>query len=126
LPPLKNLKHERFCHEVTKQPSYSKAYAEVYKEDNPQALKANASRLIANDSVRNRVAEILNLKGLDLGSLSSRLNRWANDEEHPSVSLDAVKTGFKLHGALDSDEKSGSNMQNIQIIIGTLAEDSNV
>jgi hypothetical protein len=125
MPPLTNIKHEKFARAVIDKPSYSQAYKEVYEVEGAKVAGNSASRLLENVGIKNRVMELMNQSQLGLAPIVARLGRWIYDEDHPSVSLDAVKTGLKLHGALDSDEKSSGNIANININIVNLSSDSN-
>lgn len=125
MPPLKNIKHEKFARAVVENPSYSAAYKEVYKQPDAKLASDSGSRLLSdNVGVKNRVIEIMNESRLGLAPIVGRLSKWVYDDDSPAQSMDAIKTGLKLHGALDSDDKSGMNMQNIQINIATLTPDS--
>ncbi|MGK9282022.1 terminase small subunit [Sinorhizobium meliloti] len=54
MPVLKNARHEKFAQELAKGKTADEAYASAgYKPD-----RGNASRLTANDSIKDRVAEI--------------------------------------------------------------------
>ena len=56
MPALKNAKHERVAQEIASGKTADEAYAAAgYKPD-----RGNASRLTANDSIKERIAEILN------------------------------------------------------------------
>ena len=123
MPPLENVKHEKFARAVLEKPSFSQAYASVYKTVDPKVSSNAGSRLLENVGIRNRISELMNQKGLGLDPILERLGKWIYDDEHASVSLDATKTGLKLHGVLDGDEKE--NMNNIHINIVNLSDTNN-
>lgn len=122
---LRNPKHEQFCHNLISQPTQKDAYLATIPNVTERTASVQSSRLLSNSEIRNRFFELLRESKCDLPHISNRFTRWLNDDEAPVQSWDAVKTGLKIYGILDSDEKSGSNMQNIQINITTLAPDSN-
>ena len=55
---LKNLRHERFCQEYVKDHNGSEAYKRAGYKINGNASRVNASRLLTNANVQNRIAEL--------------------------------------------------------------------
>lgn len=123
MPPLKNIKHERFAQAVVTKPSYSQAYSSVYGSQNPVAASNSGSRLLENVGIRNRVAELLQGHGITLGKVLQRYNDFLHAQDLPVQSWDATKTGLKMFGVLDS-ESSDNSPQPIQIIVATLAPET--
>jgi hypothetical protein len=59
MPALDNAKHERFAQEIAKGASNREAYRSAgYETKSEAATDANASRLLSDDKVRSRIAEI--------------------------------------------------------------------
>jgi hypothetical protein len=123
MPELANLQHEKFARALVTAPSQTAAYAEVYKTEVPETAKVCASQLLTNPNVKERVRELLNASNLGLAPITSRLGKWVFDDEHASVSLDAIKTAYKLHGVLDAEDKS-SGIVAVQINIGNLSAET--
>jgi len=123
MPELANLNHEKFARALVTAPSQTAAYTEVYKTETPEVAKVCASQLLTNPNVKERVRELLNQSNLGLAPITSRLGKWVFDDEHASVSLDAIKTAYKLHGVLDNDDKA-SGIVAVQINIQSLTSDN--
>lgn len=123
MPELANVKHEQFCHELLRAPTQTQAYLNTVPNVLPDTAKSNASRLLSNADVKNRFYELLRSSGVDLGTISNRYARWLNDDQNPSQSWDAVKTGLKIYGVLDADDKQ-SAPTSIQVNIVQLTGDS--
>ncbi len=58
MPKLANDKHERFCNEFLLDINMVKAYSRTYPDAKPESAQANASRLMANAKVSDRIAEL--------------------------------------------------------------------
>lgn len=123
MPPLKNIKHEKFAQAVIEKPSYTQAYAKAYGIQNLDSARSAAPRLLANNSVKNRIQEILQGHGITLGKVLQRYNDFLHAQDLPVQSWDATKTGLKMFGVLDS-ESSDNSPQPIQIIVATLAPET--
>lgn len=119
------IKQEQFCHEVLKTKSASEAYQNVYGAT-PESARGNASRLIANDNVKERIKALMREQGLSETALLTRLNHWKDSDEHPAVSLDATKTGLKILGAFDDDSASSNKDLRIEIAIVPNAQASTI
>ncbi len=127
MPPLKNLQHEKFARALLEEPSQAAAYSKVYKQDLDIA-KVNASQVLTNTNVKNRVIELMNAGRLGLAPITERLGKWIYDDDAPAQSMDAIKTAYKLHGVLDSDDKQSSATElavSIQIINASNPIDTN-
>lgn len=60
MPTLKNINHEKFCQEYVKNERNGKrAYELVYGTKRDNVLEANASRLLSNVKIKDRVSELL-------------------------------------------------------------------
>jgi len=121
MPPLKNLKHEKFAQEVIRKDNPTNAYKEAYQLTNYDSAKVNASKLLTNPNVRERCIELLNQQGLDINHLNTRLNKWVNDDLEPNVSMKAIETGYKLHGLL-GEERNNINAESVEIQIVNLTK----
>lgn len=128
MPPLKNIKHEKFARAVLEKPSFTQAYKEVYDPDNtrfknPMSAKDNASRLIAKDSVKNRIAEILDSKNMGLNRFIQKHSDLL-EAKSEDVQFRSMRLGYELHGLLREDsEKEVSKEINIQInVMGNTSE----
>lgn len=105
MPVLENLKHEMFAREMIEENGHqSRAYENVYASSN-EVARANAPRLLAKHSVRERIAQLLDERGMDVGSLNARLERFA-DSSDERIGLDATKLAYRLHGAMDDEQRN--------------------
>ena len=99
---LDNLKWELFCQEYVKPGEWflngSHAYAVVYgidyEKDNDQC-RANAARLIANDSVMNRIMCFLSEGGLNDATVANRLKEILLQKDDKNASLKAMDLYYK-------------------------------
>lgn len=99
---LSNLKWELFCQEYVKPGEWflngSHAYAVVYgidyEKDNDQC-RANAARLIANDSVMNRIMCFLSEGGLNDATVANRLKEILLQKDDKNASLKAMDLYYK-------------------------------
>lgn len=124
LPPLKNLKHEKFAQALITEPSQTAAYAVAYDSKNLQAAGASSSRLLENaKGIRERVLELLERRKAGLSRVSERLKDHLESETE-NISLETCKTILRVAGAFDPVDNS-AHMQNIQINITNLAPTSN-
>jgi len=98
---LDNLKWELFAQEYVKpgdwflnaSHAYSVVYGLDYEKDNDQC-RANAARLIANDSVMNRIMCFLSEGGLNDATVANRLKEILLDSDK-SASLKAADLYYK-------------------------------
>lgn len=99
---LKNLKWELFAQEYVKPGEWflngSHAYAVVYgvdyEKENDQC-RANAARLIANDSVMSRIMCFLSEGGLNDATVANRLKEILLQKDDKSASLKAMDLYYK-------------------------------
>ena len=101
MPPLKNIKHEKFARAVIESPSLTKAYAKTYQVEPTKSAGNCASKILAESpAVKNRIAELLEKDGITIQRLNQKLGNLleANSEE---VQLRSARLGYELHGALD-------------------------
>jgi phage terminase small subunit len=67
MPKLKNKRHEAFCQQYIKELNQTKSYLEVYKDSKPEAAKSNAARLVTNDNIKERIAELMEKRDAKVG-----------------------------------------------------------
>jgi len=118
MPPLKNVKHEKFARAVIKSPSLTKAYAETYQVEPDKSARNSASRII-NDypAVKNRISELLANDGVSVQRLNKKLSDLLENESS-DVQFRSLRLGYELHGALDRTSSPESSKEiNIQINI---------
>lgn len=90
MPPLKNIRHEQFCLHYARTANATEAYKQAgYSPKNENSAGANARRLLQNDKVKNRLAELaeeMNAdKIADIREIHERLTailRMEATEEH--------------------------------------------
>lgn len=120
MPPLKNAKHEQFCHELLRNPTQKDAYLATVPNVTPATATVQSSRLLSNSNVKERFYELLRGSGIDLPHICNRYGRWLNDDRSPVQSWDAVKTGLKIYGVIDDDEKSSNNFTSVNISVNVI------
>lgn len=99
---LSNLKWEAFCQEYVKpgewflnaSHAYSVVYNVDYEKENDQC-RANAARLIANDSVMNRIMCFLSEGGLNDATVANRLREILLQQDDKNASLKAMDLYYK-------------------------------
>ena len=87
---LSNVKHERFCLEYAKKADASEAYRKAgYKAKNDTSVYANACRLLKNDKVQARLAELhdemASEKIANAAEMQKILTRIARQEQQEEV-----------------------------------------
>lgn len=99
---LGNLKWELFCQEYVKPGEWflngSHAYSVVYGidyEKNNDQCRANAARLIANDSVMSRIMCFLSESGLNDAKVANKLKEILLQDEDKGASLKAIDLYYK-------------------------------
>ena len=99
---LDHLKWELFCQEYVKpgewflngSHAYSVVYGIDYEKDNDQC-RANAARLIANDSIMNRIMCLLSEGGLNDATVANRLKEILLQKDDKNASLKAMDLYYK-------------------------------
>lgn len=83
MPALENARHERFAQELAKGKTQEQAYIDAGYS--PDAARVNASRLMTNDNISERVdelkQEIAKVAVLDVAAVVTRLVRYADKGE---------------------------------------------
>lgn len=118
MPPLKNIKHEKFARELAKPEitSNTQAYMNINPGMSYNSARATAPVVLANPSIKQRVIELLDKNGLSLEKLTNKLSEHIDGDDKP-ISFRGVELGFKLHGALDEDKgQSGDVIVNFALI----------
>lgn len=124
--PLQNLKHEQFARELLIKPSITQAHKATFPDLAPATNRINGSRLVqTNADIRSRVLGLLEESGAGMPVIANRLRHWITQDDHPSVSMDGIKTALKIAGALDPED-SAKNMTNVNIAIGIMSPDGTV
>ena len=99
---LSNIRWELFCQEYVRpgewflngSHAYSVIYGLDYEKDNDQC-RANAARLIANDSVMNRIMCFLSESGLNDATVANRLKEILLQKDDKNASLKAMDLYYK-------------------------------
>jgi len=113
--PLDNVKHELFANELVKsRGNASKAYAKVYKEADTNSIAPSASRLLTNGKVKDRIAVILEKHNLSLDDLTHKLKEHVLSDDD-RISMDAVKTSYKLHKVLGNETSNNEEHRHVHI-----------
>lgn len=117
MPPLKNIRHEKFAQEILNAPSNTEAYTRVYPQKNREIARVNASLLLSSANVRERVLELMQSKeATNPEFVVSRLGDGVRSENE-GIMMDAVKTCLKVWGCFE--EKTVDNSINsINVVFG--------
>lgn len=127
MPPLKNIKHEKFAKAVIECPTQTEAYARTYDPEgkrlsNPNSAKDHASNLVAKSSVRNRIAELLDAQGLNLERFNTKLNDLL-EAKSEDVQFKSTRLGYELHGVLNREKENGESSKDILIQVNIMGSD---
>lgn len=106
MPPLKNIKHEKFVRELIKSPTNTEAYQKVY-DCTRDAARSSAPVVLADPSVRNRLIEVFEEQGINDDFVSSRLKHLSTSAQKESVQLGAIRTVLEVRKDIDSSSKIG-------------------
>ena len=71
--PKLNARQAQVIKRIVEGSSATQAYKKVYKTPTTAAANANATRMLAKDSVRNALEEAMRKKGIDEGSIADTL-----------------------------------------------------
>jgi hypothetical protein len=114
MPPLKNLKHEKFAQAAVLAPSAKQAFKISHPHCSDVTAESHGPALVRNGQVRSRIQEILESQGLTDSFLidHGKQNYLLGDDK--SISFKAWRTFLELHGLLNGED-SVKNMQNINI-----------
>ena len=124
MPELPIPSHEKFVRNLLTEPSAAKAYQATYDEEMTNRVAASASsRLLTNVNIKDRFYELLRESKADLPQIRNRFAKWLNDDDAPTQSWDAVKTGLRIYGILDAEDAS-KTMQNVNISITVTGDTS--
>ena len=104
---LDNIKQELFCNNVVQENgNISKAYTTTYPDCQEPNIRPASSHLYAQEHIKSRIYELLNDSGLSIDVLNNKLQQLT-EHDKGGIQLEAVKTGYKLHGLLGSNNGSG-------------------
>ncbi len=123
--PLANPKHEQFVRNTLILDNPTQAFKKTFPTVKESGAPAHSSRLMSNDNIRSRFLGLLDEAGAGLPVIANRLKHWIAQSDHPSVSMDGIKTALKISGALDPEDQSKSLTQ-VAIAIGIMTPDGNV
>ncbi len=123
--PLDNMKHEQFVRNLVVEPTQKDAFLKTFPNVTPDTARSSSSHLIANDNIRSRFLGLLDQAGSGMPVIASRLHHWINQTDHPSTSMDGIKTALKISGALDPEDQSKSLTQ-VAIAIGIMSPDGSI
>jgi len=117
MPPLKNIKHEKFAHAVINSDSQTQAYKEVYGTEG-KAPEVCASRLLSSVNVRERVLELMQQS--EATSIKNVLEKLGNgiNSENEGIMMDGVKTAMKAYGVFE-EAKESAGLNAIQIVFSS-------
>lgn len=116
MPPLKNLRHEKFAQELIASNSNKEAYEKAYPEsvDNQSAI-VSASRLLTLDNVRQRVFELMTENADTMPkNVVARLGQLVNSENE-GVAMNAVNTALKAFRVFDTENVT-NNIESINVV----------
>lgn len=118
MPPLKNLRHEKFAREMINAPTNKDAYIKAYPDvANNIVASNNASRLLDSVSVKARILELLQQNpATSPDGITKRLNELVASENE-GIAMQAVNTGLKVYKMFDEDG-GGNTINAIQIVFG--------
>lgn len=113
---LKNVKHEKFAHEIINSSStQADAYKKVYPVTDNVVASNNASRLLDNASIKSRILELMQEReSTSPNGIISKLNALISSENE-GIAMQAVNTGLKVYGMFDN-EKSAINIDSINVV----------
>lgn len=120
MPPLDNPRHERFCQEIAKGTNGRESYLAAGYDCSIEAADVGASRLLSQDKINARVAELLSKAAdkavISIANVTERLLRLADKGEaqgEPAglhVARQSVMDAAKVHGLLrDRVEMTGAD-----------------
>jgi Terminase small subunit len=118
---LDNPRHEKFAQELAKGKSATEAYKEAGYSGSPDTLRKNASRLMTNDDIQARVAELQERAAvrteITIAGVTENLVRLAQKAE----AIDAP-AGFNVARAawMDAAKLNGLVVEKREIRTGTL------
>lgn len=128
MPKLKNPKHELLAKKIVeKNFNLTEAYSETYPNSSRDSARSSVCDVLAIPSVKERIDEIAERKGLTAEFEIDRLLS-AHDAMRPvivggkkidypdyAVRLEAIKTGLKLHGALGDQTVNNYDNRSVNI-----------
>lgn len=105
LPPLENLKHEKFARVYPEVMTASGAYKSAYPNVAPQTAETSGPELLRNPQVKNRIVEILEQKcGLTDNYIGERLFDHVSNQGDGHLSHKALRTVLELKGYLNKEQ----------------------
>lgn len=118
MPPLKNIKHEKFAREILTAENNKEAYLKVYPEQSTACASTSAGRLLNSVEVRQRILELLQEnEGTKPENLTRRLGQLVNSENE-GIAIQSVNTALKAFKVFEEDSP-GATLNAIQIVFGS-------
>lgn len=118
-------KKEQFARNLITSSSQVEAFNKTFPTSTATEVRHMASRLATSDNIRSRFLGLLDEAGAGLPVIANRLKHWIAQSDHPSVSMDGIKTALKISGALDPEDQSKSLTQ-VAIAIGIMTPDGSI
>jgi len=130
MPPLKNINHEKFAHAILEKPTIGEAYLASYDPEGnrlkadtkKEVATANGSRLLRNDSVTNRISELLNRQGITIERLNGKLADLLEGKSE-EIQFKSTRLGYELHGVLNPEKNIGESASPILIQVNISGSD---
>lgn len=119
MPPLKNIRHEKFAEAILETSTNKEAYLKAYPDTDPtkQTAVVNGSKILSIANVRERILELMQENpSTRPPRVVERLGQLI-DSENEGIAMQAVNTGLKVYGAF-SDEKHDAGIAGIHITFG--------
>ena len=116
MPPLKNIRHEKFAQAVINSPTQAEAYIKSYPNVIDSVGASNsASRLLDSVSIRQRIQELLQQnEHTSPNGITKRLNELIASENE-GIAIQAINTGMKAYHVFD-DGPISTNIENINVV----------
>ena len=113
MPPLPNIRQERFCRLVVRHGVASKAFKLAgYIANTRNTLDANSSRLMGNDRIKQRVAE---LRAINLHRSQVTMDKLLTDSEQARLlALELGQTGAALNATRLQGQLTGQLLERVE------------
>lgn len=95
MPPLLNLKHEKYARTYAKTMNGTDAYKAAYPKVTHETADAHGYQLVGNSGVRSRIVELLEEKGFDEDGLTEKHAQLLNGKRE-STQLGALKLAYEI------------------------------
>lgn len=114
---LKNPKHEAFCNEYLIDLNLKQAYMRTYPDAKAESAQANASRLITNDKVQERIKELMDKRAKRVELTQERVIQRIANIAFGNIGMVCVMTedGLDIKDFDDLSEEELSIIQELNI-----------